>query len=218
MEQDDAPTGEDVDLAFDHQIPSAREAVRFDALLGERIRYLRKQHALSLKALADASGISIGSLSQIERGLSSPSVRVLSGIAQSLEVSLGSLFEDAGAPASAEADIVVRSTMRKKLAFWRTGMAKELLTPQTDMRGLDMFMIVIEPGGTTGATAYSHDGLDAGFVLEGQVAISIDGQEYILDPGDSFGFSSDRPHSFRNPTSQRARVIWINAHPPMRRE
>src|SRR5690625_267582 len=132
-----------------------------DALLGERIRHMRKTRGLSLKELAERSTISIGSLSQIERGLSSPSVRVVSSLADALQIPVGSLFEDSGTPTTDESEVVVRANQRKQLQFWRTGMTKELLTPVMCGRGLEMFVITIAPQGTTGSQSYSHDGLDA---------------------------------------------------------
>src|SRR3954467_15834989 len=90
-----------------------------DAVLGRRVRHLRKARGLSLKQVATRSGISIGLLSQIERGRSSPSVRVLASLADSLAVGLGSLFEEDPAPSRPEVGLIVRRDERKQLSFWR---------------------------------------------------------------------------------------------------
>jgi transcriptional regulator with XRE-family HTH domain len=185
-----------------------------DALLGERIRHRRRARGMSLKDLAESSGISIGLLSQIERGMSSPSLRVLAGMADALQLGLADLFGDAAVLPPSEDKVVVRADERKKLMFWRTGISKELLTPQVDHSTLDIFIVVLEPGGTSGSQLYSHEGEEAGTVMEGSVAINVEGEEYRLQSGDSFRFASTRQHSFWNPGAARARVLWVNARPP----
>ncbi len=194
--------------------PGSRGAtgVALDQLLGERIRHRRRSLGLSLTQIAEGTGTSIGLLSQIERGLSSPSVRVLSSLADMLNLSLSDFFVEEKAPPPRQEDqVVTRANSRKKLDFWRTGISKELVTPQGNHRGTDMFIVLIDPGGTTGAQLYSHEGEDAGFVLEGELELFVDGESYRLRPGDGFRFKSTSPHSFRNPGRVPTRVLWVNA-------
>ncbi|MDB5511050.1 MAG: cupin protein [Enterovirga sp.] len=194
--------------------PNLKVQHSVDVLLGERIRERRRVQGMSLKDVADLSGISIGLLSQIERGLSSPSLRVLASLADALNVGLGNLFDENLSAEPTETRIVVREDERKKLGFWRTGIFKELLTPQTGRSGLEIFMITIEPGGTTGSQVYAHDGEEGGLVLEGDISIEVEGVAHRLRKGDSFRFDSTRPHSFHNVGKKEARVVWVNAHPP----
>jgi transcriptional regulator with XRE-family HTH domain len=184
-----------------------------DTVLGERVRHRRKARNMSLKEVAELANISISLLSQIERGISSPSVRVLASLANALNVGLGNLFDDSLNQIFEERDkIVVRAGERKHLGFWRNGISKELLTPQTGESGLEIFMLVIEPGGNTGSQVYTHEGEEGGMVLEGAITIEVDSKVYQLSAGDSFRFNSGRPHSFRNVGREPARVIWVNAH------
>ena len=125
---------------------------------------------------------------------------------------LGNLFDSNVVTALSKDRVVVREGDRKKLGFWRTGIFKELLTPKTGRSGLEIFLITIEPGGTTGSEVYAHGGEEGGLVLEGSIAIEVEGCEYQLSKGDSFRFDSTRPHSFRNLGRKRARVVWVNAH------
>jgi transcriptional regulator with XRE-family HTH domain len=193
----------------------ASQHADLDTLLGQRVRHRRKAQNMSLKEVADLANISISLLSQIERGISSPSVRVLSGLANALNVGLGNFFDESLSQPNHEADrIIVRAGERKHLGFWRNGISKELLTPQTGKSGLEIFMLVIEPGGSTGSQVYIHDGEEGGLVIEGALTIEVDGREYHLDTGDSFRFDSGRPHSFRNVKKDPARAIWVNAHIP----
>ncbi len=179
------------------------------------MRHRRRVRGMTLQELAEASGISIGQLSQIERGRSSPSLRVLASIADALNVGIGNLFEESLSGASSpENKIIVRADERKKLGFWRTGISKELLTPSVGKSGLEIFMLVLDQGGTTGAQVYSHDGEEGGLVLDGDISIEVDGVEHRLGQGDSFRFESTRPHSFRNVGKGQARVVWVNSHSP----
>jgi transcriptional regulator with XRE-family HTH domain len=197
----------------DLMVLARKDGRALDALLGERIRHRRRARSMSLKDLAESSGISIGLLSQIERGLSSPSLRVLASLADALQLGLADLFSDHTIAQPAEEKLVVRAGARKKLTFWRTGISKELLTPPQDDSTLDIFMVVIEPGGTSGSQLYSHAGEEAGTVIEGSLTINVDGKEYRLQAGDSFRFASTRQHSFWNPGSAPAHVLWVNARP-----
>lgn len=185
-----------------------------DARLGERIRRRRLAQKMSLKDTAQAAGISIGLLSQIERGLSSPALRVLAGLADVLKVGVSDWFDDGRANGQDGEQIVLREVERKGFVLWGTGLSKELLTPQQDNSPLDMFLIVLEPGGTTGSEQYSHEGVECGVVLDGSLELHVDGKSFLLRANDSFRFASTRPHSFRNPGSEPARVLWINARAP----
>jgi transcriptional regulator with XRE-family HTH domain len=200
-------------VEVDDRLAAQKDWSALDTLLGERIRHRRRAEKLSLKDLAERSGISIGLLSQIERGLSSPSLRVLASLADALKLGLADLFTDGPAAPAADEKIVVRADERKKLTFWRTGISKELLTPQIEDATLDIFFVVLESGGTSGSQLYSHEGEEGGLVLEGSIAINIDGKEHRLQAGDSFRFTSTRQHSFWNAGTTTARVLWVNSRP-----
>ncbi len=198
--------------------PSESEAPvhEIDALLGGRIRRLRKARGLSLAEVAARTAFSIGFLSQIERGLSSASVKVLATLADALGTNIASLFEE-----SADDDndqIVVRMADRKNLPFGRTGISKQLLTPSSTEALLHLYVVVIEPEGYTGDGSYTHEGEEAGLVLEGSIELIVDEQRFTLNEGDSFRFSSNRPHRFRSVGRRSARVIWVNAKTAGKRE
>jgi transcriptional regulator with XRE-family HTH domain len=112
-----------------------------DARLGERIRHRRRAQKMSLKDLAESSSISIGLLSQIEHGLSSPSLRVPATLANALMIGLADLFDNVGSEIDPTDQIVIRARDRKKLTFSQTGISKELLTPAKDKSTLDIFMV-----------------------------------------------------------------------------
>ena len=200
-------------IKIDEGLVAHKDWSALDVLAGERIRHRRRAQNISLKQLAGRSGISIGLLSQIERGLSSPSLRVLASLADALKLGLADLSDDGPPESAARERIVVRADERKKLSFWRTGISKELLTPFTEDATLDIFLVVLDAGGTTASQLYAHAGEEGGLVLEGNIAINVDGKEHRLHAGDGFRFASTRRHSFWNLGPGTARVLWVNARP-----
>jgi transcriptional regulator with XRE-family HTH domain len=187
--------------------PSSEPA---DLALGERIRHLRKARGKSLKELSTDTGLSISFVSQIERGLSSASVRTLARLADALEVGIGELFGPADDEADASHRIVARPAEHKRLEMPRTGAEKRWITPFEQTPRLDLYLISLEPGGSSGDDAYVHDGEEAGMILEGGMELIVDGRRHVLGEGDTFRFSSHRPHRFLNAGSRPARILWVN--------
>ncbi|MDB5362873.1 MAG: hypothetical protein JWO51_4170 [Rhodospirillales bacterium] len=188
-----------------------------DSSVGLRLRALRKTNRLSLQVMANRLGVSIGHLSQVERGLSTASLKLLAGAADTFGVGLADLFSGAGPlAASSEAEtgaIVIRQSERGRIGLWQAGITKELLTAPRGASRLNLFMVRIEPNGTTGEENYVHGGEEAGFVLEGTLELHVEEQIWRLEPGDSFRFASDRPHRFGNPGTAPALVLWVNVTP-----
>lgn len=194
-------------------------------LLGRRLRALRLKRRLTLRDLANKAGLSVGMLSQIERGLSSPSIRSLQRLAAAFDTPVSWFFEDPAlsqggddgtgtphAPRGGE-PWVLRRPARRVLALDRNGVTKELLAPQDDAGAIDLILVTIEPGGSSGPHAYHHDGEDAGLVLEGSIRLEVDGRASTLGSGDSFRFASRLPHRFDNPGTVRAVVVWAVTPP-----
>ena len=186
---------------------AAKAEPAMDVAVGQRIRDLRRTRAMSLEAVAARTELSIGFLSQIERGLSSPSLRVLATLADVLGVGIAGLFGAKENDAAAPDAIVTRERQRAELNLWRTGISKQLLSPAGSEGRLNLF----EPGGSTGDELYTHDGEEAGLVIEGEMKLTVDAESWTLKHGDSFRFASRRPHRFSNPSSDsKAVVLWVN--------
>ncbi len=179
-----------------------------DIRVGRRVRALRLERNLSLADLASRAGISIGALSQIERGMSSLRVRVIWPLAAALDVEPSALISDPDEPAS---DLYcVRAGNRKPLPVHSEGISKDLLTPPG--AALTGMQVNVEPGG--GTAAYSHTGHEFGIVSKGEVELVVDGTKYLLKTGDSFAFKSTLLHAFRNVGTERCEIIWVNTAKP----
>jgi transcriptional regulator with XRE-family HTH domain len=188
---------------------AAPETSDADVRVGRRIRALRLERNLALADVAQRAGISVGALSQIERGLTSLRVRVLWPLAGALGIEPHSLFADGADTAS---DLyVVRAPDRRELPVHSEGMHKELLSPPGAV--LTGLLVYVEPNGGTQA-AYAHAGHEFGLVRAGEVELTVDSVVYRLKAGDSFAFKSTLKHAFRNPGTERCEIVWINTARP----
>lgn len=179
--------------------------------LGRRIRELRLKASMTLTELAKATGVSIGTLSQLERGLVSPTVRTLYTVANALGVMPAWLIDPTQdrPVTSAESRYIVRAGRRSHL-FEIDGVRKDVASPAASER-LRGFVMVIEPGCSSGSQPYSHKGEEIGFLLSGALELQIDGETFSLAEGDCFAFPSTKLHHFANSSARPASVFWVNA-------
>lgn len=176
--------------------------------VGGRIRELRQQQKMTLADLAAASGISIGTLSQIERELVSPTVRTLFTLGEALGVSAAWLLDPESDEKKVDPYVV---TADRRQPFLRSeGLKKDLISPASSDR-LRGFYMLLEPGYGSGGAPYAHNGEEIGLVLSGVMELEIEGENWILREGDCFAFPSDLPHRFANIGATQCAVFWINA-------
>lgn len=179
--------------------------------VAEQIRELRKAKNVTLQDLADKAKLSVGYLSQVERGRSQLSVANLLRISRALDVHLNWFFQGAFEAPAEERDVVVRAHNRRTIRFPGLGLTEELLSPS--LTGpLELVVSVLEPGGDTGEP-YTHKGHEAGVVVAGELELWIGEKYYRLHEGDSFSFPSTAPHRCRNPGETETKVVWIITPP-----
>lgn len=178
--------------------------------LGTRIRGLRKARGLTLTALAQASELTAGYLSQLERNLAYPSIPALFNIARSLGVTTQWFFASETVPAVEDEGYVVRRGNRQSIHY-EDGIVDELLTPLPNHQ-LEMLQSSFPPG-TYSQQSYSHEGEEAGYVLSGRFELWVGERHFLLEAGDSFSFASSEPHRYGNPGKVTTVVIWIITPP-----
>jgi transcriptional regulator with XRE-family HTH domain len=177
-----------------------------DKGIGRKLRLRRAIKGLSLQDVAEKAEISIGLLSQIERGVTMPSIKSLRQICAALDMPVGWLFD---VPEGAHEDVVVRSHSRRVMVLGPKGMVKELLSPDT-VPAVQMIRIVIQAGGSSGDQPYNNEsGAKCGVVLAGTLGLEVDKQEHILNAGDSFAFEAKRLHRFWCVGEQAVELIWV---------
>ncbi|MBX3576943.1 MAG: helix-turn-helix transcriptional regulator [Rhizobiaceae bacterium] len=185
------------------------EADRPERVLAGDLRTLRKARGLTLAEVALKLGRSIGWVSQVERGLSQPSLADLRALADLFSVPL-SLFFTHDVASEAERGVVVRAGHRRALGTSDTGLVEELLSP--DLGGsFEMLRSEFAPGAALAVEA-RRDTEDAGYVVSGRFDIEIGGVWHSLGPGDSFRFSG-RTYRWKNPGDEPAVVIWVVSPP-----
>lgn len=171
--------------------------------VGPRIRTIREQRGLSLRALAKQCNLSINAISLIERGENSPTVSSLHMLATALHVKITEFFEDPHEQA------VVYVKQDHRLATQSNGLLMESLGIGLRHQQLAPFMVAIEPGLGEGCESIVHPGQEFVYCLEGTVLYQVSGQPYHLEPGDSLLFDATQPHCFRNTGDFLARLLLI---------
>jgi transcriptional regulator with XRE-family HTH domain len=173
--------------------------------IGAVFRRLRREKGMSLQELSAASGVSVGMLSQVERNLANPSVRVVTAIRGALGAPLTALFQDVAAE-PADPGFVRRGGHRPVLELGH--LRKELLSAGTS-HNIQFMILHIDPNGSSGNTPLSYPAEKGGLVLSGEFVLKVGDEEALLSEGDAFAFDSSMLHSFRNPGNTTTKVLWI---------
>ncbi|MDA2812098.1 XRE family transcriptional regulator [Nocardiopsis sp. RSe5-2] len=176
--------------------------------IGARLRRRRRALHLTLKDVAERTGVTEGYLSQVERDRANASVRILQKLCGVLKLNVGELF-DQGASGSP----VLRFRDARGMAFGE-GATKIKLTPGT-FDHLEVLLGRFEPGGSTGVDPYTHgDSEELLLVLSGEVEVGVGGRVHRLGPLDSVHYRSSDPHRVAEATGRaEARVLWAMAPP-----
>ena len=190
--------------------PEAETDFDPSAEIGEEIRGLRKAQGLTLKQLASAAEISVGYLSEIERNLTRLPIGVLKSICDVFGIHMNWFFRAGKDGPPGERDIVVRVANRPRLSFTGLGITEELLSPNLTGQ-LELLISTIAPGADS--DNYSHDGSEAGLVLEGTLDLWVDDVHLVLETGDSFAFTSTQQHRCANRGTTPTRVLWVITPP-----
>jgi DNA-binding XRE family transcriptional regulator/uncharacterized cupin superfamily protein len=179
---------------------------RLEESLGNRLRELRRQQGLSLRALAEKSGLSANTLSLIENGKTSPSVATLQQIALALNIPITSFFE---VQVNHDPVIFTQKDTRAGVTFSH-GKLEEMGTG-VGTEGLQPVLVSFEPRTDSGPQPLTHEGSEFVYCLTGRVIYNVVGEEYTLGPGDSLMFTSKMPHTWHNPLEEVSQVIIVMA-------
>jgi transcriptional regulator with XRE-family HTH domain len=182
------------------------------ARLGIRLKLARQTRGLTLKALSEAANCSESLLSKIENGKASPSLPMLHRLVQVLETNIGWMFEES----DGEEGIVFRAGARPLIALdplrRGEGISLERVIPYSPGHLLQCNIHHIEKDGAS-AGPIQHAGEEVGYILAGEVELTVGEKHFQLTEGDAFVFSSDLPHSYRNTGNKRASIFWVNTPP-----
>jgi XRE family transcriptional regulator, regulator of sulfur utilization len=173
------------------------------------VRALRESMGLSLRDLAERSGVSAPMLSQVERGETSPTLAVATRMAAGLELSLSQLLR------LDERSHVVVSKAGDRRVRKRDRHSVEELTPPLPGQRADVSMHSLEAGGATGGPndppLHEPGSRETAVVIEGSATLFIDGVRHELEAGDAVTFDADLPHHFENEGIDPAHFLAIVA-------
>jgi transcriptional regulator with XRE-family HTH domain len=185
--------------------------------VGGCLRKLRTERQLSIRSLAELSGLNVNTLSMIENAKTSPSVSTLQQLAMALGVPITAFFET--------------DTPSKNIVFQRAGQRPAALFDHGSLEDLGAGMIlrwgqalrvVLQPGADSGPTPIVHTGHEFVYCLEGSLEYAIESQVFALQPGDSLLFEAHLPHRWRNPGEMPSASLLVlcpsdeNDHPSER--
>lgn len=179
--------------------------------VGKKIKDLRIKKNMNAKELAHMSKISVGMLSQLENGSTQGSVETLRKIAKVLDSTLAQLFtdeEELNTPSvNDNSRYVVKKANRKKISFPDPLYNCELLVP--DLQGdIEFVLVRLSPNRITEEiTSNSKGGEECNYILEGEVIVTLNNKEFILQKGDSIRFNQETPHKIENRSLKRASYI-----------
>lgn len=185
--------------------------------VGKQLRRLRRERSLSLRSLAERSGLNANTLSLIERSKTSPSVSTLQQLAVALQVPIISFF-DAQPPKKAIVYQKNGHAERMVIAFG----GAEVLGAGLTLGGAQPLRLTLLPGAGSGLVPVVHTGHEFVYCLEGELTYSVEGQRFVLEPGDVLIFEAHLPHCWVNESAQICRWLLLmcpadeNEHPPER--
>jgi XRE family transcriptional regulator, regulator of sulfur utilization len=177
--------------------------------VGSRVKALREAMDLSLRDLAERSGVSAPMLSQVERGETSPTLQIATRIAAGLELRLSQLLrlDEDGAVT------VVRAAERRQGPGDIAGHSYEILTPPVPGQRAELSRHTLAPGAATGGPGdpprHEPGSRETALVERGTVVLHCDGQRHELLDGDCVTFDADLNHHFENPGPEEAVLLAV---------
>ncbi|WP_372882668.1 helix-turn-helix domain-containing protein [Psychromonas sp.] len=162
------------------------DELNFKSHVADQLKFLRQQKKLSLDATAKLTGVSKAMLGQIERQVSSPTISTLWKIASGLETSFSAFFADTPALCSSEAIFPDDPKMQIKTLF-----------PFSSDASLEMFEITLTDYHKQLSSPHGRGVIEHIHVLQGELALFLDGQWHPLKQGESKRFFADQPHGYQ---------------------
>ncbi len=209
--------------------------------VGERLREARQRRAVSVRSLARELGVSASLISQIETGKSQPSVSTLYAMTTALGISVEDVFASVpagdasvvGGAGLAEAVGGLPGTVLAALGAARGQRVGPVVRPgdrqvlqldsgvtwerlgQLPHPHVDFLLITYEPGGSSSSESglMRHGGSEYGYLLSGELVLTLGTEELRLGPGDAISFDSSTPHRYRNDGLEPAVGVWFVTEP-----
>jgi transcriptional regulator with XRE-family HTH domain len=171
--------------------------------IGRRVRALRQQREWTLEELSSRCGLSVSFLSQVERGISSLSISSLRAICTALRVPVTYFF----AAPTGNSLILRAGEPRSRIRIEDSQVTYNLLSGPIPDRVLEALIAEFPPH--YAHPLITHEGEEFGYVLEGELVLQVEDEEFTLAPGDSFHIFSSQHHTIRNDSEQLGKILWV---------
>jgi transcriptional regulator with XRE-family HTH domain len=162
--------------------------------IGSKLKAIRGEKRISLRTLAKLSGLSVNTLSLIERNITSPTVNTLYNISRALGVKINYFFDEE----KIEEAILTPRDSRRPVATRDKGISLESLGTGLIQQGLEAFVITVGEGAKSGGKNVSHLGDELAFCLSGAFEFELKKKKYVLEEHDSLLFKGGLPQHWRN--------------------
>jgi DNA-binding XRE family transcriptional regulator len=172
--------------------------------VGARLRMLRAGAGLSIRVLAEMSGLNVNTLSLIENGKTSPSVSTLQQLAGALGVPVTEFFE----MTQGSKTVVHQKNGDRPRALFAHGVMEDLGAGMSRF-GAEPLIVTLEANADSGKNPIVHTGREFVYCLEGRVAYTVDSETYDLEPGDSLLFEAYLPHRWKNIDARPSCVLLV---------
>ena len=169
--------------------------------LKDSLRARRKELGMTMQHVADQAGLSVGFISQIERGITAPSLSSLVSVSRVLGLHISQFLAQPSTD-----DPLSKHNERIPYAINEASVTYERISSSFPGSILRSVIIHEQPGHR--GEPISHEGEEMLFVLEGSITVELDGDRSILESGDSIHFSSRKVHSTWNHSEYPAKLLW----------
>lgn len=180
---------------------------RFD--LGAKIKSVRLMRGISQKELASLTGVTPSTISQVEKNLIYPSIPALFRIAESLSVEVATLFKEHGAQQNVYVYPVDSRSATSLAKIVKDNAQAELLLPPDIDTPVEATIIRIRPGKKLAGHFFAHKGSELGYLISGQLKMTVNNQSYKINPGDTIYLHKDIPGSWSNISEENAELLWL---------
>jgi len=196
-----------------HRVSEPREKV-LEVAIGRAVRTFRRQKLMTVADLSQQTGLSIGMLSKIENGITSPSLTTLQTLAHALSVPLTAFFrsfEEKREAMHVKAGDAVEIERRGTRAGHQYNLLGHIGANASGVI-VEPYMITLTEESDVFPT-FQHDGIELLYMLEGMVEYRHGDRSYLMEPGDSLFFDADSPHGPDKLIKLPARYLSVISYP-----
>ena len=175
--------------------------------IGDRLRAVRETFGFSQRELARRSGVANATISLVEQNRVSPSLSSLKKILDGVPMTLADFFTLSTAPV--ESAFFLRD--QQPTICTNTDVTMRILRPGKGLSAIQIMFESYAPGAHTGEIPLRHEGEEGGFVVRGEIHLTVGNRTKVLRSGDGYYFASGQPHRFANLSDEECEIVSANS-------